>query len=196
MKLVFFSSGSEFREWLEAHHSNTAELLVGFHKKDSGKGGITYAEALDEALCFGWIDGVRKSLDRSDYSIRFTPRRPGSTWSAVNTKRMAELMQANRVLPAGRSVFGKRDPSKTERYSYEKRSRELEEPYLSQFQGNEKAWTFFQAQAPSYRRVASWFVMSAKQELTRERRLALIMEHSARGERIPQAIPSRANRNK
>jgi uncharacterized protein YdeI (YjbR/CyaY-like superfamily) len=186
MSPTFFASGSELREWLEAHHAGERELWIGFHKKDSGKGGITYPEALDEALCFGWIDGVRKSIDAASYTIRFTPRKPRSNWSEVNIRRAHELAALGRMRPPGTRAFEERDEEKTKQYSYEARSRDLDPALAERFRANAGAWAFFQSQPPYYRRVAQWYVMSAKKEETRLKRLAELMDRSAQGLRLPQ----------
>jgi uncharacterized protein YdeI (YjbR/CyaY-like superfamily) len=190
----FFPSVEEFRKWLRTHHAKEPELLLGFYKKGSGKGGITYQEALDEALCVGWIDGVRKNLTADSYTIRFSPRKPGSNWSEVNCKRMAELIEAKRVNKFGLAAFEARDPEKTKRYSYEARTREFDPPYLAKFQSDLEAWDFFQSQPPYYRRVATWFVMSAQRDETRARRLAHVMRHSKLQQRIPETLPAKKNK--
>lgn len=184
MKPTFFPSPAAFRSWLEKNHASAAELLIGFYRKDSGKGGISYPEALDEALCFGWIDGVRKRFDRASYTIRFTPRKPDSIWSAVNTRRIGELIKLGRVHPAGQQVFDRRDPKKSELYSYERATCKLEGAYEKKFRANKKAWEFYQGQAPSYRRTSAWWVVSAKREETRQRRLDQLIAESAKGRRI------------
>ena len=180
----FFRSGSEFRRWLAAHHSDTPELLVGFHHKGSGRGGITYHEALEEALCFGWIDGLTRSLDDGRYTIRFTPRRPNSNWSTANVKRVERLIELGRMEPPGLEAFGRRDRSEAGRQSYDTR-RGLGEAEKRVFRQHPEAWGFFQAQAPSYKRTTGWWVVSAKREETRRRRLDTLIAHSARGERVP-----------
>ena len=187
-KPTFFQSALEFRRWLEENHAQVQELLLGFHRKDSGKASITYPEALDEALCFGWIDGVRKRFDESSYTVRFTPRRPGSIWSAVNTKRVGELVKLGRMHAAGQKVFDERDQKKSNLYSYERVTCKLESAYEEKFRANRKAWGFYQAQAPWYRRTTCWWVVSAKREETRVRRLAQLIEDSAHGRRIKQLI--------
>ena len=184
MKPTFFESASAFREWLTAHHSSTSALLVGFYKKQSGRAGITYAEALDQALGFGWIDGVRRRVDEHRYTIRFSPRKPGSIWSTVNTAHVARLTKRGLMTPDGLKAFRGRDPAKSKLYSYEARSRPLGAEYIKRFKTNAKAWRFFQTQPPGYQRVASWFVMSAKQEETRQRRLSVLMKESERGRRL------------
>jgi uncharacterized protein YdeI (YjbR/CyaY-like superfamily) len=191
MEITFFASGADFRRWLEANHDTARELMVGFYKKGSGKPSITYPEALDEALCFGWIDGVRKSVDDTSYTIRFTPRRPGSVWSAVNLKRAEELERAGRMAPAGLKEYHGRDPSKSGLYSYENRPSELDAGLAARFQANAKAWDFFQAQPPGYRRVAIFFVMEAKKEETRLRRLDRLIGLSKQGMRLEVMGPSR-----
>lgn len=182
MNTLFFESPSQFRDWLDENHDKAQEIWVGFYKKGSGKLGITYKEALDEALCYGWIDGIRKSLDEERYMNRFTPRKPKSNWSAVNIKRVGELQALGRMKPAGLREFEKRDPSRV--YSYETNVRDLDPALEQRFRANPQAWDFFQAQAPSYRRTIQFWIMSAKQEETRLRRLDKLMESSAKGARL------------
>ncbi len=184
MKPTFFTSASKFRQWLEQNHGKSNELLVGFHKKASGKKSITYPEALDEALAFGWIDGVRKSFDESSYTIRFTPRRSTSIWSVVNTKRVEELTKLGRMKPAGLKAFALRNPKRTGIYSFETAPRTLAAGYEKQFRANKQAWEFFQKQPPGYRRIAIFWIMSAKQEETRLRRLAQLISDSDKGTRL------------
>jgi uncharacterized protein YdeI (YjbR/CyaY-like superfamily) len=181
---VFFRSAAEFRRWLARNHARAAEILVGFHKKSAANRGITYAEALDEALCFGWIDGVRRGAGEGAYTIRFTPRRARSIWSAVNTRRAAQLTEAGRMAPAGERAFQQRDEARTRRYSYERETCAFADAYLRDFKANRDAWLFFSAQPPYYRRVACWYVMSARKEETRQRRLRQLIEDSARGRRL------------
>jgi uncharacterized protein YdeI (YjbR/CyaY-like superfamily) len=188
MKPRFFASGAELRAWLERHHATTPELLVGFYKKGASRAGITYREALDEALCFGWIDGVRRGVDAESYTIRFTPRKRQSTWSVVNIGRMHELIARGLAAPPGLAAFELRDEERSRLYSYEARTRPLDPEYERELQENRQAWAFFTAQPPSYRRTASWWVMSAKQEATRRRRLATLVASSEAGVRIPQVI--------
>jgi uncharacterized protein YdeI (YjbR/CyaY-like superfamily) len=192
----FFKTASAWRTWLEKHHGIAAEMSVGFRKKASGLKGITYAEALDEALAFGWIDGVRNSIDKTSYKIRFTPRKKGSIWSTVNTERVAELTRLGRMHPAGLAVFEGRDRKKAKLYSHEQARHGLAKPYEAKLRANAKAWEFYQSQPPSYRKPASWWVMSAKQEETRERRLGTLIEDSAVGRRIVQLTwkPARSDR--
>jgi uncharacterized protein YdeI (YjbR/CyaY-like superfamily) len=180
----YFTSPIKFHQWLEKHHATSSELLVGFYKVGSGKPSIAYQEALDEALCFGWIDGIRKSVDEERYTIRFTPRKPTSNWSNVNIKRMQELIAAGRVQPAGLAAFEARTAAKSGVYTYENRPRQLPPEYEKIFRKNKPAWAFFQSQAPYYQRTACGWVMSAKKEETRLRRLATLIEDSAQGRRL------------
>src|SRR5713226_2110896 len=156
MKPTFFKSQSDFRKWLEKHKDTSKELLVGFYKKSSGHPSITWPESVDEALCFGWIDGIRKSIDAISYTIRFTPRRPTSTWSAINIKRAQELIEQGLIQPAGLKAFQLRKENKSGIYSYEQRSEKLPDPYEKKLKQNKSAWAFFQAQPPSYRKAVGW----------------------------------------
>lgn len=183
---TFFATPAEFRAWLEARHDKAAELWVGFYKVGSGRPSITWPEAVDEALCFGWIDGVRKGIDDVSYTIRFTPRKPRSIWSAINIKRVEELTILGRMRPAGRKAFAERTEEKSGIYAYEQRNTPtLDEADERQFQANEQAWSFFQAQAAWYRRTAVWWVISAKKEETRRKRLAALISDSEHGRTIP-----------
>jgi len=182
--IKFFSNASKFRQWLDKHHDRESELWVGFYKKQSGKPSITYPEALDEALCYGWIDGIRKSIDDVSYKIRFTPRQAKSTWSLVNIKRVEELKRLGRMRASGLNAFETRDPKRSGIYSFENRPRKLAPVYEKKFQSNKRAWAFFQAQPPGYQRIASWYVMSAKKDETRLRRLATLISESEKGVRI------------
>jgi uncharacterized protein YdeI (YjbR/CyaY-like superfamily) len=181
---TFFATPEDFRAWLEKHHEQERELLVGFYKKGSGQPSITWPEAVEEALCFGWIDGVRKRLAENAYRIRFTPRKPGSNWSAVNVARVQELSRLGRMRPAGLAAFAERSEAKTGIYAYEqKTAAALEESEEQQFRANPRAWDFFQSQPAWYRRTAIWRVVSAKREETRRKRLATLIEESAHGRR-------------
>jgi uncharacterized protein YdeI (YjbR/CyaY-like superfamily) len=185
MEPTFFATPAELRAWLEEHHESASELLVGFHKKGSGKPSITWPESVDQALCFGWIDGVRRSLGDDAYTIRFTPRKPSSTWSAVNVERMRELIEEGRVRPAGLAAFARRSDDRTAIYAYEQRkTAQLPDEYEARLRADAAASEFFDAQPPSYRRAAAYWVTSAKREATRERRLAQLIEDSANGRRI------------
>jgi uncharacterized protein YdeI (YjbR/CyaY-like superfamily) len=184
-EIVFFATPAEFRAWLTEHHATAAELWVGFYKKGSGRPSITWPEAVDEALCVGWIDGLRKSIDGESYRIRFTPRKARSIWSAVNIARVAELTAHGRMQPAGLAAFEQRSEDRSGLYSYEQRSDlALSAADEERFRANSAAWAFFQAQPPSYRHGALHWVLSAKQETTRQRRLATLIDDSANGLRI------------
>lgn len=186
MQITFFKSPGDFRKWLKKNHAAGSELWVGYYKKSSGRPGITWLESVDEALCFGWIDGIRKSVDEASYTIRFTPRKVGSIWSAVNIKRARELIDNGQMQPAGLRAFQARKENKSGIYSYEQRSAELDEPYEKKMKQNKAAWHFFYAQPPSYRKAATWWVVSAKMEETRLKRLDKLIEDSAHGRRLPQ----------
>jgi uncharacterized protein YdeI (YjbR/CyaY-like superfamily) len=183
---IFFATPQEFRAWLLEHHATDRALWVGFHKKGTGRPSITWPEAVDEALCVGWIDGVRKGIDDASYAIRFTPRRRGSTWSAVNVRRVQELSAEGRVQPSGLQAFEERTAEKTAIYSHEQAQAVLDEDAEQQFRANEAAWRFFMAQAASYRKAAIWWIVSAKQVTTRQRRLAALIETSAEERTLPQ----------
>lgn len=184
----FFRSQKQWRAWLEKNHDKKTELLLGFHKVSSGKSGIAYKEALDEALCFGWID-ARRNGGETTWTIRFTPRKARSIWSAINIKRIAELKAAGLMHPAGITAYEKRDPELQKRYSYENRSIGLTAEYEKQFRANRRAWDGFHKMPPSYRHPAIWWVMSARQEETRQRRLKTLIADSAVGMRIKPLRP-------
>ena len=186
MAITFFTTPERFRRWLHKNHTSATELQAGFYRKDSAHKSITYPEALDEALCFGWIDGVRNRLDEASYTIRFTPRRAGSYWSKVNLKRAQELIEAGRMTDAGLQEFSKADTSTSGRYSFEREAAKLDAKLEKQFRASRKAWTFFAAQPPSYQRMATWWIVSAKKEETRERRLGTLIEASQRGLRLTE----------
>ena len=191
MKPTFFKSGADFRVWLEQHHRASSELLLGFYKTASRKGGITYRDALDEALAFGWIDGIRRTLDADSYTIRFTPRKPRSIWSAVNIRRVNELVAAKRMTEAGLAAFAKRDEKRSAIYSYERATAALDAGSLKIFKADKAAWTFDRAQAAWYQRTSAYWVVSAKRPETRARRLATLIRHSRNGERLPQLMPAK-----
>ena len=181
----YFATPAEFRKWLVANHAKAQELWVGFYKKESGRPSITWPESVDEALCVGWIDGIRKRLDDESYVIRFTPRKAQSTWSAVNIARVAELTREGRMRPAGLAAFERRSEAKSAIYSYEqKETAAFDEEAERQFRSNAKAWEFFQSQPPWYRRTATHKVLSAKREETRQKRLATLIADSAAGRRL------------
>ena len=184
MKAVFFKTADEFRRWLAAHHATERELLVGFYKKGSGEIGISYKEAVDEALCFGWIDGIKKRVDDRRYTHRFTPRTAQSIWSVVNTRRVAELIALKRMAKPGLDAFQRRDPKKTNAYSFENRPSTFDAALEREFKAHKDAWTFFRAQPPGYQRLVTFYVMSAKQQETRARRLAVLIKSSAEGKRL------------
>jgi uncharacterized protein YdeI (YjbR/CyaY-like superfamily)/GNAT superfamily N-acetyltransferase len=182
---IFFASQPEFRQWLERNHDKARELLVGFHKRHSGKPSITWPQAVDEALCFGWIDGVRRSLGDSAYTIRFTPRKTRSIWSAVNIKRAKQLEELGLMNLRGLAVFRARDPESSGRYSYERQRARFNAAQQRAFRANKKAWAFFKTRPPWYQRTATWWVIQAKKEETQSRRLSILIAHSARSRTIP-----------
>jgi uncharacterized protein YdeI (YjbR/CyaY-like superfamily) len=185
MEPIFFATPEELRAWLERNHASSKELLAGFYKKSSGKPSITWPEAVDAVLCFGWIDGVRKTIDEASYTIRLTPRKPRSTWSAINIKNVQKLKKLGLMQPAGLKAFQARTKEKSGIYSYEQRHNITLEPrYEKKLRANKKANTFFRAQAPWYQRTATFWVMSAKKEETRETRLAMLIRCSAEGRSI------------
>jgi uncharacterized protein YdeI (YjbR/CyaY-like superfamily) len=185
MQPTFFPTPDDFRAWLAANHDRETELLVGFYKKGTGRPSITWPQSVDEALCYGWIDGVRRSLGEEAYTIRFTPRKAKSTWSAVNIARVAELTETGRMRPAGLRAFAAREESNSRIYAYENRDKAVFDVALEErFRANGAAWDFFQAQPPGYRRTIIHWVMSAKQEATRLRRLEQLIADSAAGRRV------------
>jgi uncharacterized protein YdeI (YjbR/CyaY-like superfamily) len=185
MKPRFFPTPAAFRLWLKAHHARKRELLVGFYRKGCARPSITWSESVDEALCFGWIDGVRRRIDHESYSIRFSPRRATSTWSSINIKKMATLMREGRVRPAGLKAFELRAAKKSGIYSYEQRkAARLDAASEKEFRSHNTAWQFFQAQAPSYRQTVTWWVVSARKEETRRSRLARLMTASNNRRRL------------
>ena len=190
MEPTFFPTPADFRAWLERNHETESELLVGYYKKGSGKPSITWPESVDQALCFGWIDGIRRTIDGESYTIRFTPRKPTSNWSSVNIKRVAELREAGLMRPAGEAAFAKRSEERSGIYSYESRKKaKLEPDQEREFRANAAAWEFFQSQPPGYVRTATHWVVSAKREETRQKRLATLIEDSANGRRLKQLTP-------
>jgi uncharacterized protein YdeI (YjbR/CyaY-like superfamily) len=180
----YFASQTEWRRWLEAHHAVSRELWIGYYKKASGRPSITHQQALDEALCFGWIDGVVKRIDAERFMQRFSPRTATSVWSAVNLKRMQELIDAGRATKAGRDAFDGRDPKRSGLYSYENRPKTFDAVAERAFKADAKAWAFFNEQPPGYRKVCVFFVMEAKRDATRARRLATLIDLSAKGKRM------------
>ena len=190
MKPVFFATPREFRAWLDAHHTTATELWMGLYKKGSGRPSITWPEAVDEALCFGWIDGVRQRIDDESYMNRFTPRKADSNWSAVNVRRVEELTKQRRMRAAGLKAFRERREDKTATYSYEQRHQaKLDPAQERRFRSKRKAWEWFQTQPRGYRTTAVYWVMNAKRPETRDRRLETLIEDSAKGRRVPPLRP-------
>src|SRR5467141_470880 len=191
LKPTFFPTPADFRTWLEAHHDKFRELLVGFHKKSSGKRSITWPESVQVALCFGWIDGVRRSIDETSYTIRFTPRKPTSTWSSININLVRKLTKQGLMHPTGLKAFAARNAKKSGIYSYEQRknpkfTREQEK----QFRTNKNAWEFFRSQPPWYQRVTTYWVICAKREETKLMRLSELISHSQHQCIIPRTTPT------
>lgn len=181
MNIVFFETPTHFRAWLEANHATAAELMVGFYKKGSGRPSITWPESVDQALCFGWIDGIRRRIDDDSYMIRFTPRRPGSNWSLINIRKVQELTEQGLMHPAGLAAYEARDPARTDEYSYESPPQGLDATYETEFRANTAAWAYWEAQPPHYRKGAAHWVMSAEREETRQKHLATLIADSAAG---------------
>ncbi|MET3535986.1 YdeI/OmpD-associated family protein [Chryseobacterium limigenitum] len=184
MEAFFFATPNDFREWLEKNHATEKELLVGFYKVGTKKPSMIWSEAVDQALCFGWIDSVRRSIDEESYSNRFTPRKPTSIWSVINIKKVEELTKAGLMKPEGIKAFELRKEEKSAIYSHEKELAVLDPTYEKQFKSNKKAWEFFDNQAPSYKKVMLHWIMSAKQEKTRISRLEKTIKESEAGKRI------------
>lgn len=184
MSATFFPTPQDFRKWLQKNHQNEKELLVGFFKVGTKKPSITWSESVDQALCFGWIDGVRKSIDDESYSIRFTPRKPTSIWSAINIKKIEDLTKAGLMTPEGLKAFELRKEEKSAIYSHEKELAMLETEFEKQFKANKKAWEFFNNQVPSYKKVMLHWIMRAKQEKTRLSRLEKTIKESELGKRV------------
>ena len=190
--VVFFETPAELRAWFEANHDRAAELWLGYHRKRTGRPSVMWQDVVDQELCFGWIDSVRYSLGDDRSAQRITPRRKGSVWSAVNIKRFQELERLGLVHPRGRAAFEKRDEARSRIYSYENRSLGFDEGREKEFRKNRAAWKFFESQAPSYRKTAAYWVMSPKRDATSKRRLEQLVEHSRKGQRLPQFVsPSR-----
>lgn len=184
MEPIFFATPAEWREWLAQNHDREKEVLVGFYKKASGKPSMTWPESVDAALCFGWIDGVRRSIEESSYSIRFTPRKPRSFWSNVNIRRVEELTALRLMHPAGLKAFEARTGERSGVYSFEQKEVRLDAHQQREFKAEKAAWKFFESQAPWYRRTATWWVNSAKREETKAKRLATLIADSAAGRTI------------
>jgi uncharacterized protein YdeI (YjbR/CyaY-like superfamily) len=184
VKARFFASSGAFRKWLEAHHARANDVWLGFHRKDSGKRGLNYPEAVDVALCFGWIDGIRKKLDATTYTNRFTPRKPGSIWSLVNIRHVERLKAAGLMHAAGLAAYERRDPARSGIYSFEVRPNAFPAALEARVRALPAAWAHFNEQPPGYRRLAIFYVISAKREETQQRRLQLVIDAHSRGERI------------
>ena len=182
---TFFLTQNEFRNWLLKNYKNETHLWVGYYKKATKIPSITWPESVDEGLCFGWIDGIRKSIDEQSYKIRFTPRKPSSIWSAVNIKRIKQLIEEELVMPEGIAAFERRKENKSEVYSYEQRKPELPIKYKKLVKANKKAWEFWSKLAPSYKKASTWWVVSAKKEETRMKRLNILIESSEQGMKVP-----------
>jgi len=199
MKPRFFRTPDDLRAWFDANHTTEQELWLGYYKKTSGKPSVDWPQSVDEALCVGWIDGIRRSLDDERYTIRFTPRKPRSIWSAINIRRIEALIKEGRMRPAGLKAFERRQENRSGVYSYEQRPEQLTPPYDAMVRKNKAAWKFFEAQPASYRRVVIWWVISAKKEETRVSRTKLLIDLCARAERHPQfvqRIPARLRAGK
>ncbi|MEQ8425938.1 MAG: YdeI/OmpD-associated family protein [Cyclobacteriaceae bacterium] len=187
----FFASPPHFRKWFEKNHNKKSELLVGYYKKGSGKPSITWPESVDQALCFGWIDGIRQRLDDESYTIRFTPRKEKSHWSAVNLKRFAELKKQKLVHPSGQKAFDRMDKNNSKRASFEQKNVALGKDFESQMKANKKVWAYYQNLAPSYKKASIWSLISAKQEATKQRRLDIFIKCCEAGEKIPMLRPAK-----
>ena len=184
-KAIFFKTQKDLRKWFEKNHLSKGELILGYYKKATKKPSVDWSESVDEAICFGWIDGIRRKIDEESYSIRFTPRNPKSHWSAVNLEKVKRLTKEGLMYPAGVEAFKKMDPKNSKQFAYEQKNITLDKNYEAQIKANKKAWAFFEKLAPSYRKVTIYWVMSAKQEATRQRRLKVLIESSEAGLKIP-----------
>lgn len=184
MKPIFFNKPSDLRKWFEKNHLKEKELIAGFYKTGSGKPSITWPQSADEAICFGWIDGIRRSIDDESYSIRFTPRKPQSIWSAINIKKAGDLIEKGLMKPEGIAAFEKRKENRSKIYAYEKAPSVFRTDLEKKLKANKKAWTFFKSLPPSIRNVSIHWVMSAKQEKTRLSRLEKLIQDSASQSRI------------
>ena len=182
--VTYFRAPGHLRRWFRTHHATAAELWVGYYKKDTGRPSVTWPESVDEALAVGWIDGIRKSIDHERYVIRFTPRKKGSIWSAVNIRRVKALTAEGRMRPSGLQAYAARRPNRSGIYAYEQRRDRLEEPYASALRRHPAASAFFEAQPPSYRKTLGWWIVSAKKEETRAKRLQILIDACANGKRL------------
>ena len=193
MKVTIFPGAAEFREWLERNHAKVQEVWLGIYNRRGDGTSISYREALDEALCFGWIDGLRKSVNKGTYMVRFTPRKERSYWSAVNIRRFGELKKLGKLAPVGAAAFEKRS-KESGKYSFENRPSKLDKELEKAFRANPKAWEFFCAQAPWYQRTCSFWVMSAKKEETRLKRWNTLLKESEAGRRLGMLTPKAKKR--
>lgn len=184
IKATFFATQNDFRKWLENNHAKATELIVGYYKVGSGKPSMTWPQSVDQAICFGWIDGIRKSISEESYCIRFTPRKPTSIWSAINIKKVEDLTQKGLMHPNGILAFEKRKEHRSRIYAYENEEVKLSAAFEQKFKANKKAWAFFQSLPPSYRSTTANWVMSAKQEATRVKRLDELINDSEAGRKI------------
>lgn len=184
MKPKFFPTPEDFREWLRENHDKCDELIVGYYKVNSGKPSMTWSESVDQALCFGWIDGIRRSIDEESYSIRFTPRRPDSTWSKVNIEKVAKLKKNGLMRPAGLKAYSKRREDNSETYGYERKAQKLGSVYEATFKKHKEAWEYFKGQSPYVKKTLANWVMSAKMEKTRQRRLKKLIDACEKGEKL------------
>ena len=184
MKLVFFPTQKHLRKWFEKNHKKEKELFVGYYKVSTGNPTVSWSQSVDEALCFGWIDGIRKSIDEESYCIRFTPRNPKSNWSAINIRKVEELTEIGLMKPEGLKAFGLRKENKSNVYSYENPIVDLDQTYKKLFKANKKAWAFYQSTTPTYRKVTTRWVMSAKQETTQLKRAEELIRDCAEGKKI------------
>jgi uncharacterized protein YdeI (YjbR/CyaY-like superfamily) len=185
MDPTFFPTPSDFRQWLEENHDKKKELWVGYYRKSTKIPSINWPQSVREALCYGWIDGLRKSIDEKSYKIRFTPRRRNSHWSQVNLKMVDELIKNGKMQPAGLKIYQKRNPAKEQQFSYEREAAQLTEEYLEQIKAQPKAWDFFQNLPPGYKKQTVHWVMQAKREATRQKRLTILIESATEGKRVP-----------
>jgi uncharacterized protein YdeI (YjbR/CyaY-like superfamily) len=191
VQVKHFRNAEEFRRWLQRHHASETELWVGFYRKGCGRTGMSYPEAVDQALCYGWIDGVRKKVDDISYTNRFSPRQTKSTWSTVNTRRVAELTRLGLMTDAGLAAFKARDERRSGIYSFENRPQSLPTDLEKIFRANKAAWEFWMAQPPGYRRTITWYVVSAVKDETRRSRLRKVIVGSAKGQRLGLLSPSK-----
>ena len=184
MEPIFFPHTTQFRKWLEENHQSAREVLIGYYKINTGKPTMTWSDSVDVALCFGWIDGIRRSIDEESYCNRFTPRKPRSNWSKVNIEKAERLIKEGKMQPAGLAAFNKRTVERSELYSYENQPEKLSEEMEAIFRQHPHAWEFFMAQAPSYKKIRIYWVMSAKQQATQQSRLAKLIKASENSTRL------------